>query len=62
MVHTGAKIQFGGLKNGLFKSGYQVCTDSLVTIDDTNHTNNGVSIETRNIINFFILKIIFFIV
>lgn len=29
-VHAGPKIQFGGLKNGLFKSGYQLVSDSLV--------------------------------
>ena len=31
VIQTGAKIQFGGLKNGFFKVGYHVITPSLVT-------------------------------
>lgn len=32
-VHTGANIQLGGLKNGLFNTWYQLLIEGAVTVD-----------------------------
>jgi hypothetical protein len=44
-VHTGAKSQLGGLKEGLFKVLYQSLTELLVKKDPKNPIIKGIKIE-----------------
>lgn len=53
VVHTGAKIQLGGLKGGLLRCVYQVGIEDMVKKDPITPTNIGKRIETNNFINLF---------
>jgi hypothetical protein len=60
MVQTGAKTQFGGLKEGFTNVGYQVVMLSLVTIPDKYPTNKQVDKTTAIRTNFCIFVYILY--
>lgn len=53
-VQTGANSQFGGLKDGLIKVGYQVLTAGAVKIEPTIPANSQTTIAIINFPKFFI--------
>ncbi len=59
VVHTGKKIQFGGLNVGLFKAVYHVPIDGVVTSDPKYPTNNGMVIERISFVKFILYYFIF---
>lgn len=53
-VHTGAKTQFGGLKNGLLIFAYQPLMAGIVTWDPKNDVEKQITIDKTNQSIFFI--------
>jgi len=51
IVQTGAKIDEGGVKKGLFNPWYQIGTDGKVKIDPITPVSNGRNIEIKNLTN-----------
>jgi len=58
IVQTGQKIQFGGLKNGLFKSKYQLSIEFKVKYEETNQTKSGNKIDNIILVYLFIILVI----
>ena len=54
VVHTGAKIQFGGLNVGVFKEAYQVGIEGEVKKEPIIPANWQITIEIMSLIMFFI--------
>lgn len=48
VVHTGPKIQFGGLKDGLFKVAYQEPIAGVVKIAPIDPANSQIIIQTKS--------------
>lgn len=57
-VHTGPKIQFGGLKKGFSKTSYHVFIEFMVKKDDEKPINSGIKIETKSCKNVFIFDLL----
>ena len=49
IVHTGAKTQFGGLKEGLLSVRNQELTELDVKKDPKNPTNKGIKMEITSL-------------
>ena len=54
IIQTGPKIQFGGLKDGLFKEAYHVAIEGVVNIEPIAPARRQTTIEMINFIAFFI--------
>lgn len=48
IVQTGAKTQFGGLKEGFIKVGYHSSKELEVEKEPKKPANNGIKIEIKN--------------
>lgn len=59
IVQTGAKIQFGGLKKGLFIVGYQFKMLSRVGILDRNPIKRQITTDSTILIQLLFFKISF---
>lgn len=59
IVQTGAKIQFGGLKKGLFIVGYQFKMLSRVGILDRNPIKRQIATDSTILIQLLFFKISF---
>ena len=60
VIHTGPKIQSGGLKNGLFRFEYHGSFDEKVTILPINDAEKVVTTKTKkDIILFFNILVIY---
>ena len=55
VVQTGPKTQDGGLKEGLFSSGYQVSTEFDVKIEPINPADSDKSMKITRISCFFMV-------
>jgi len=53
VVHTGPKIQFGGLKNGLFNAAYHVGMDDIVKIEPTAPASRQIVMENMSLAALF---------
>lgn len=53
IVHTGPKIQDGGVKNGFIKVGYQVLTELNVNIEPINPALSHKNMKVINLRNLF---------
>ena len=52
IVQTGPKIQFGGLKKGLFSTAYHAGIDETVKTEPATPTERGSAIEANNLSGF----------
>ena len=53
-VHTGPKIQFGGLNAGLFSEAYQVAMEGVVKTEPINPARRQIAIEKTSFMIFLI--------